>query len=204
MCDRPQATSVEFFNSIAPKWDSLENLESLQIRFQNGLKRFGLHHDEHVLDVGCGTGNLTAAILRQLSQEGRITAVDISIRMIEIAQIKIKDSRIQWICNPVENMATFKNVFDRVICYSVWPHLINTGIAARSIQSMLKSGGKLHVWHLKSREAINKIHTEASKTTHDHLLRPAHQTAALLEQYGFIIEETLDDNSEYLVSARKA
>jgi demethylmenaquinone methyltransferase/2-methoxy-6-polyprenyl-1,4-benzoquinol methylase len=203
MCNCSQPTSAEYFNSIAPKWDSWEDLESLKVQFDNGLKRFDLRPDEHVLDVGCGTGNLTAAILLRLSQAGRITAVDISSRMIEIAQTKVKDSRVQWICDSVEHMATFENVFDRVICYSVWPHLMNSGMVARLIQSMLKSGGKLHVWHLKSREAINKTHAGASEAIRNHLLVPASQTAAVLEQSGFIIEETLDDDSGYLVSARK-
>jgi len=203
MCDSSKPTIATYFNSIASKWDSWEDLESLKFQFDKGLKRFGLRHDEHVLDVGCGTGNLTAAILRQLSEAGRIIAVDISSRMIEIAQTKIKDSRIQWICDSVECMTTYENVFDRVICYSVWPHLINSGIVVRLIQSMLKPGGELHIWHLKSREAINKTHAGASEAISNHLLVPASQIAALLEQSGFIIEETQDDDSGYLISAKK-
>jgi demethylmenaquinone methyltransferase/2-methoxy-6-polyprenyl-1,4-benzoquinol methylase len=203
MCDCSRPTSAEYFNSIASKWDSWEDLESLKVQFDNGLKRFGLRPDEHVLDVGCGTGNLTAAILRQLLQAGRITAVDISSRMIEIAQTKVNDSRVQWICDSVEHMTTFESAFDRVICYSVWPHLMNSGIVARLIQSMLKPGGELHIWHLKSREAINKTHAGASEVISNHLLIPASQIAALLEQSGFIIEEMQDDDSGYLISAKK-
>jgi ubiquinone/menaquinone biosynthesis C-methylase UbiE len=204
MCNCSQPSSAEYFNSIASKWDSWEDLESLKVQFDSGLKRFGLHPDEHVLDVGCGTGNLTATILRQLSQAGRITAVDISNRMIEIAQAKVKDSRVRWICDSVEHMANFENVFDRVICYSVWPHLVNSGMVARLFQSMIKPGGKLHVWHLKSREAINNTHAKASEAISNHFLAPVSQTAALLVQSGFIIEETMDDDSGYLISARKA
>jgi ubiquinone/menaquinone biosynthesis C-methylase UbiE len=204
MCDCSQPTSAEYFNSIATKWDSWEDLESLKIQFDNGLKRFGLLPDEHILDVGCGTGNLTAAILRQLSQTGRITAVDISNRMIEIAQAKVRDSRVQWICDSVENLTAVENVFDRVICYSVWPHLMNSGMVAQLFRNILKSRGKLHIWHLKSRETINKTHARASEAISNHLLAPASQTAALLEQSGFFIEETQDDTSGYLISTRKA
>ncbi|MGD0590099.1 MAG: class I SAM-dependent methyltransferase [Bacteroidota bacterium] len=203
MCDCSQPSSAEYFNSIASKWDSWEDLEFLKAQFDNGLKRFGLHPDEHVLDVGCGTGNLAAAILRQLSKAGRITAVDISSGMIEIAQTKVNDARVQWICDSVEHMITYENVFDRVICYSVWPHLMNPEMVARVFHRVLKFDGKLHIWHLKSREVINKTHARASEVISNHLLAPASQTAVLLEQSGFIIEETLDDDSGYLVSARK-
>ncbi len=203
MSDCLKRINIEFFNSIASKWDSWENIESLKIQFDKGLKGFCLCPDEHVLDVGCGTGNLTASILRLLSQAGRITAIDISDQMIEIAQTKVPDSRVRWICDSIEHMDDFEDIFDRVICYSVWPHLMNHGMAARSIHRMLKPGGKIHIWHLKSRDAINKIHAEASDAISNHMLMPASQTAALLERFGFIVEETLDDDSGYLVSAGK-
>jgi ubiquinone/menaquinone biosynthesis C-methylase UbiE len=203
MSDCCHHASAEYFNSIASKWDSWEDLESLNVQFDNGLKRFGLNPDEHVLDVGCGTGNLTAAILRQLSRAGRITAVDISSRMIETAQTKVNDPRIQWICSPVERIASFESAFDRVICYSVWPHLMNPEMVAQVIYHVLKFDGKLHIWHLKSREAINRTHAGASEVISNHILVPVSQTAALLEQSGFIIEETKDDDSGYLVTARK-
>jgi len=45
----------------------------------------GVNPDETVLDVGCGTGNLTGALLARLSATGRVIAVDISPRMIEVA-----------------------------------------------------------------------------------------------------------------------
>jgi ubiquinone/menaquinone biosynthesis C-methylase UbiE len=195
--------NAEYFNSIASKWDSWEDLESLKVQFDNGLKRFDLHPDEHVLDVGCGTGNLTTAILCRLSQAGRITAVDISSQMIEIALTKINDPRVRWICDSIEHMVNFEKVFDRVICYSVWPHFMNPEMVAQVLHRVTKFNSKLHIWHLKSREAINKTHARASEAISNHLLAPACQTAALLEKTGFIVEETLDDDSGYLISARK-
>jgi ubiquinone/menaquinone biosynthesis C-methylase UbiE len=197
------SSTAEYFNSIAPQWDSWEDLESLNVRLDNGLKRFGLCSGEHVLDVGCGTGNLTAAILRQLSRSGKVTAVDISDRMIEIARAKVTDSRVRWLCESIENIDTFGSMFDRVMCYSVWPHLTNYGKVTKTLYGILKVGGKLHIWHLISREAVNKIHTEASEALRHHVLAPAFQVAALLEQSGFLIEETLDDDTGYLVTARK-
>jgi ubiquinone/menaquinone biosynthesis C-methylase UbiE len=197
------SSSAEYFDSIAPQWDSWEDLESLRIRLDNGLKRFGLCPDEHVLDVGCGTGNLTAAILRQLSQSGRITAVDISGRMIEIARAKVTDSRVRWLCDSIENIDTFESVFDRVICYSVWPHLTNHRKVTKVLHGMLRVNGKLHIWHLLSREAVNKIHTESSEALRHHILAPAFQVSSLLEQSGFVIEAALDDDAGYLVTARK-
>jgi len=203
MSDFCQSTSADYFDSIAPKWDSWEDIGALNVKFDRYLERFGLCPDERILDVGCGTGNLTAALLRQLSQAGGIIAVDISGRMIEIAQTKVKDPRVRWICDAVEHLDASDGLFDRIICYSVWPHLTDPRRAAQKFLSMLKPGHTLHVWHLISREAVNKIHSEASEAVNDHLLAPAEQTGALLEECGFIIEETQDDEAGYLVTARK-
>ena len=203
MCECCQPAAAAFFDSIAPKWDSWENLESLNAGLDHGLKKFGLQPDEHVLDVGCGTGNLTAAVLRQLSQSGRIAAIDISSGMIAIAQAKVNDSRVQWKCDAVEHLAVSDGPFDRIICYSVWPHLADPQKAGRLFLSLLRSGGKLHVWHLISREAVNKIHVQASDAVRNHLLAPAEETASLLEHMGYSIEETQDDTAGYLVTASK-
>lgn len=203
MCGLRQSSVVDFFDSIAPKWDSWEDLESLNVKFSDGFKKFGLKDNEHVLDVGCGTGNLTAALLCHLSQSGRVAAIDVSSKMIEIAQTKVQDSRVQWICNAVEHMDAFISVFDRIICYSVWPHLTDTQTVGRLFWKLLKPDGKLHIWHLISRDKVNKIHAEASTAVNNHLLAPAEQTAALLATMGFSIQETLDNETGYLVTACK-
>ncbi len=44
----------------------------------------GLHGDEHVLDVACGTGHASLAITPKLPR-GRITAVDLSPEMLDQA-----------------------------------------------------------------------------------------------------------------------
>jgi ubiquinone/menaquinone biosynthesis C-methylase UbiE len=203
MCECCHDESIAFFESIAPEWDSREDLELLNVNLDKGLECFGLEPAEHVLDVGCGTGNLTAAILRALSPSGKITAVDISGRMIEIARAKVLDSRVCWISDAVEHLAPSPERFDRVFCCSVWPHLTNPRLAAGLFRQMLKPGGRLHIWHLISRETVNKIHANASTAVSNHLLAPASDTAALLEQTGFAIEKTQDDNEGYMVTGRK-
>jgi ubiquinone/menaquinone biosynthesis C-methylase UbiE len=206
MCDCCNETeaSVAFFDTLAETWDSMHDLGALGVRLDAGIKRFGVGRNEHILDVGCGTGNVTAALLRTLSPAGKITAVDISPRMIEIARSKTDNPRIRWIQGPIEHLDPSRESFDRIICFSVWPHLADPAAAARSFHRMLAPGGALHIWHLISRQAVNKIHSEASKAVHDHQLSPAADTAALLEQAGFEVKESQDDDTGYLVTARKA
>jgi ubiquinone/menaquinone biosynthesis C-methylase UbiE len=87
---------AEFFDVIADKWDGWECLTALRQKFVTGLDAMGVNPDETVLDVGCGTGNLTSALLTRLSATGRVIAVDISPRMIEVARHKVCDERVAW------------------------------------------------------------------------------------------------------------
>jgi len=203
MCECCQSSSAAFFDSLALKWDSFHDLKVLGAQLDSGLDKFGVAPDEHVLDVGCGTGNLTSAIIRRLDSMGRVTAVDVSQVMIEKARSKVDDTRITWHCDAVGNLDFPPATFDRIICYSVWPHLTDAKQIGAIFLKWLKPGGKLHIWHTISRNAVNKIHSEASAAVNDHLLAPAEQTASLLEQAGYFIEEKRDDEDGYLVTGRR-
>ena len=203
MCECCQQSSAAFFDTLAGTWDSMHDLAALAAQLDAGLETFGVKPGETVLDAGCGTGNLTAALLRRLSGGGKVVAVDISGRMIEHARAKTNDGRVSWVCGAVEGLDPVSWRFDRVICFSVWPHLEEPAAAARLFRELLRPGGKLHIWHVISRESVNRIHSQASGTVNGHLLAPANETAALLKQAGFIVEETRDDEAGYLVTARK-
>jgi trans-aconitate 2-methyltransferase len=53
------------------------------------LNRLELQGDETVLDAGCGTGRLTAELLRRLPR-GQVVALDVSRNMLEIAEQLLK------------------------------------------------------------------------------------------------------------------
>jgi len=184
-------------------WDSWEDFGMLNPRLDAGLHRFGVGPSEHVLDVGCGTGNLTAALLRRLSADGNVVGIDLSPKMIEVAREKVSDVRVDWVCDTIERYKGGDGIFDRIFCYSVWPHFTDTKRVAGCLHSLLVPGGKLHVWHLLSRDAINRIHSSVSKAVSNHFLLPAAQNAALLRDIGFTVEETIDDECEYCITACK-
>ena len=200
MTSNPKA---DFFDSIADKWDGWEDLEGLMPKLQAGLDELGLTADESVLDVGCGTGNLTAALLGRLSFKGRVAAVDISPQMIEIARHKIQDARSVQRIADVKHLPFDDASFHRAICYSVWPHFDNKKAAVRELCRVLKPNGALHVWHSISRERVNEIHADASPAVCNDLLEPAERAAGLLRGMGFQVTAAIDTEDRYLVSAIK-
>jgi ubiquinone/menaquinone biosynthesis C-methylase UbiE len=51
--------------------------------------------DESILDVGCGTGTLSSLIAQRMNGRGSVFGVDISLRMIEVAQRKARKQGTQ-------------------------------------------------------------------------------------------------------------
>lgn len=195
---------VPFFDKIAPAWDGWHDLPKVRKQLLDFLDRFGVLPDERVLDVGCGTGNLTLALLERLGPDGRVTAADIAPGMLAIAQGKTGDPRVSWLEASGESLPLPPQAFDRVVCFSVWPHLRDPVAALQEFKRVLRAGGTLHILHLISRAEVNRIHgAAADASVRGDLLPPVEDVAALVAAAGFDLLETADTDRLYLLSARK-
>ena len=65
------------------------------------LDRLELHGDERVLDAGCGTGRVTAALVERLPR-GEVVAVDGSPAMVEQARERLGDSAEVFVADLLE------------------------------------------------------------------------------------------------------
>jgi demethylmenaquinone methyltransferase/2-methoxy-6-polyprenyl-1,4-benzoquinol methylase len=193
-----------YFDAIADKWDGWDDLVVLQRRMSDGLAELGLGAQEIVLDVGCGTGNLTQALLARLGDAGKVIAVDISPRMIEVARAKVRDPRVAWHVAEADRLPLEAQSCDRIVCFSVWPHFPDQDAVCRELARVLRPGGCLHVWHLNARQKINEIHAGAGEAVRGDLLLPATETAAKLVSTGLQVTTVLDTAEQYLVSASKS
>jgi demethylmenaquinone methyltransferase/2-methoxy-6-polyprenyl-1,4-benzoquinol methylase len=93
---KDKATYVkETFNSIAGRYDLMNSLMSLGMdkrwrRF--AVKRVGAKHGMHILDVCCGTGQLSMELSKVVGSEGNVTGIDFSQNMLEIAKNMLMQS----------------------------------------------------------------------------------------------------------------
>lgn len=69
-------------------------------RLIKGLPEDGI---TNILEIGCGTGNYTV-LLSQRFRKARIQAIDISRKMIEVAQKKLPESRIEFLTGDAEEI----------------------------------------------------------------------------------------------------
>jgi ubiquinone/menaquinone biosynthesis C-methylase UbiE/DNA-binding transcriptional ArsR family regulator len=137
---RRRTASQEFFASAAGQWD----------RLRDGLFGSGFYYDTllalfdrrwHVGDLGCGTGQITAAVAPHVSH---VVAVDASLEMLAAARKRLRDlpnvdvRRGELEALPLEDAA-----LDVALAVLVLHHLANPGLAVREAARVLKPGGQL-------------------------------------------------------------
>ena len=102
-----------------------------------------LRGDEHILDAGCGTGRVTAAILRKFPNS-RVTAVDASENMVHQARDTLKafSTRVsveRWDLLELP----YENQFDLVFSTAVFHWVPDHDHLFKVLFRVLKSGGVL-------------------------------------------------------------
>jgi ubiquinone/menaquinone biosynthesis C-methylase UbiE len=91
--------------------------------------------DAKILEAGCGTGWLSA----RLSEFGKVTAIDIGAKIIEIAQEKYP--HIDFRSGDAESLDLPVNYFDIVVSSQVLAHVVDQRIFVHRLAELLKPGG---------------------------------------------------------------
>ncbi|HOM98673.1 MAG TPA: class I SAM-dependent methyltransferase [Acidobacteriota bacterium] len=193
-----------YFDRLAEEWDRNVNREELARRLSEQIHVLPLKPGERILDLGCGTGNLTR-ILSDLAPTGcRLAAVDVSRGMLLRVRKKVPGCRhVLLIQADAARLPFPDNSFEHIFCYSTWPHLDHLTQLEIELARLLVSRGHLYIWHSLSRNEVNLIHQLAGPPIAHDMLPPAQVLAGRLERAGFFIETCCEDERQYLVFARK-
>src|SRR5215470_15950617 len=103
--EQAAATAVrEMFSSIAPRYDLLNHVLSMNVdrlwwnRTARTFKGTLSRKDAHVLDLCCGTGDMTFALHRRMARgSGELLGADFSHPMLVRATEKDAGKKIKWI-----------------------------------------------------------------------------------------------------------
>lgn len=98
-----------------------------------------------LLDIGCGTGGFSAALL---SSSNFVTGIDISGYAIRTAKLRYKKKKRLnfFVCNITSAKLPFPaNTFDAIICLHVLEHIDPSKLqpVLKEFQRILKKGGRL-------------------------------------------------------------
>ena len=137
---RRQSKSQAFFESAAGRWDSLR-----EEMFGNA---FHLHALPALLDpswvvgdLGCGTGQLSAALAPFV---GRVIAVDRSTEMLQAARGRLREcANVEVRRGELEAVPVIDAALDAATLVLVLHHVSNPGAVLKEAARVLKPGGRL-------------------------------------------------------------
>lgn len=191
-----QKEVIAFFDRLAPGWDA-DMIRSDEI-VHTILDNAGVEAGMDILDVACGTGVLIPDYLRRGASS--VTGIDISPKMVEIAQEKFPQAQVTILCGDVET-TDFARLFDRVVVYNAFPHFPDPERLIERLSSLLRPGGRLTVAHGMSREKIDAHHHGAASHVSNGLMS-AQSLAAIFAKH-LAVTAVISDDRMYQVVGQK-
>lgn len=139
----------EMFTAIAPRYDLLNHLLSMNVdrlwwnRTARQFKHILRQSNARVLDLCCGTGDMTFALLRMAGKSpAEILGADFSHAMLQRAGVKSKGLRLRWVEADALNMPFPDATFDLITSAFGFRNLSDYDAGLREILRALRPGGE--------------------------------------------------------------
>ncbi|MGA7157218.1 MAG: bifunctional demethylmenaquinone methyltransferase/2-methoxy-6-polyprenyl-1,4-benzoquinol methylase UbiE [Acidobacteriaceae bacterium] len=142
----------EIFDSIAPSYDLLNHLLSMGLdrrwwgRAARTFREVLARPDARVLDLCCGTGDMTAALLRERPVSAEpVTGLDFSAEMLERARVKYTAANAVWVKGDAMHLPYADGSFDLVTAAFGFRNLTNYAEGLAEIYRVLAPGGRVGI-----------------------------------------------------------
>jgi demethylmenaquinone methyltransferase/2-methoxy-6-polyprenyl-1,4-benzoquinol methylase len=138
----------QMFTSIAPRYDLLNHVLSFNVdrlwwrstarSFASILQR----PDAHVLDLCCGTGDMTFALGRQADKSAQIFGADFSHAMLQRASDKSAGKSLRWVEADALSLPFHDEQFDLITAAFGFRNLADYDAGLREIARLLRPNGE--------------------------------------------------------------
>lgn len=142
----------QVFDSVANRYDLMNDLMSFGIHRiwkRLAVAQLGVRRNSRVIDIACGTADLSLLIARKLGPQGSLVLTDINTSMLKHGRSRMIDkghlSGLHYIQSDAENLAFAEDSFDRAIISFGLRNVTRIDKALESMYQIMRSGGKLLV-----------------------------------------------------------
>jgi demethylmenaquinone methyltransferase / 2-methoxy-6-polyprenyl-1,4-benzoquinol methylase len=140
----------EVFHSVANRYDLMNDLMSgglHRLWKKTTLAQCNAQPGHIILDVASGTGDLAAALAKQVGKNGHVVLTDINESMLAKGRLRLIDkgiiSNVSYVQADAENLPFPDNHFDRITIAFGLRNVTQQDKALQSMYRILKPGGKL-------------------------------------------------------------
>ncbi|MEW6667347.1 MAG: class I SAM-dependent methyltransferase [Thermodesulfobacteriota bacterium] len=193
-----------FFDRHAATWDGELAYHEKSEALREAVRSFELSEGQCVLDVGTGTGILLPLLREAIGRTGCLAAMDFSLQMLRKAEARSAAAMGFRINAGVGLIPLKSDRFDRVTCFSAFPHFPDKKRALQEMARVLRPGGLVCIAHLHSVEEMNRFHQEVGGPVGRDRLPEPQEMERLMKDCG--LRDILIENrtGRFLATGRKA
>ena len=193
----PNDRRIGFFDRLAETWDRDEQEpEEVIRRLEEARDLIGFRRGQALLEVGCGTGQVTGWLVEQV-RPGRVVAIDFSEAMLVQARAKGIDAAFERADVCADHLGA--RLYNIALCFHSFPHFRDQATALRNLGRALKPGGALIVMHLNGRAEVNAFHDSIGGAVEGDHLPDERMWNVMLERTGLQKTELIDREGLYFL-----
>lgn len=194
-------TMREYFNRLAPGWD---NMAPKEPRLKEYLIRFGVSEGDRVLDAGAGTGLSTVLLRECAGDSGFVVAQDMAEDMLRGARARLPGDGAACVGSDAHDLPFRDGTFDKILCFSAFPHFSEPRMALAEMRRVLKAGGKALVLHASSHRELNHFHASLDAPVRHDVLPSPDDLKGMFEAAGFRVLRAEESEKLYWVEGEKS
>lgn len=135
---------------------------------------------DQILEIGCGHGNVISLIVDRLS-DGKITAIDSSSKMIQVAEKKnathILNGKVEFVHGKLSHVELNESRFNKIFAVNVNLFWMDAARDLAIVKECLLPGGSVYIFNQPP--VSNKI-ADISERTQNNLLQSGFQIKQML------------------------
>ena len=166
------------------------------------IKDSGIVEGNRVLDVGCGSGEVSLLLAKVVGPKGEVVGIDCNEKALDVARNRAKDehiSNVSFLSADISNPLTEIGIYDAVVARRVLMYVPDPHNVLRNISGVLKNNGIVAFQEIDStlspgqKESL-PLHEKVNKWIWDTIekgganINMGFTLPSVLQESGFVVE----------------